>query len=124
MPAMRARDVVVPPQRLADADRDRLFADVEMRQPRHHRARVEIVDALLEQTNPDHLPIEPQQLVFADLQAGEGVVQLIRGRGHAGTPDIWASTWKIAAKSLSVSPIARAAVRYSFTTDVVGSGTP
>src|SRR6185436_10073793 len=124
MPAMRAGDVVVPAQRLADADGDRLFTDIQVGQSGHHGACIEIVDALFEQTDRHHLPVEPQQLLFSDFQASESVVQLIGRHGHAWTPDICASTWKMAAKSFSVSPIARAAVRYSLATDVVGNGTP
>src|SRR5262245_37306713 len=121
---MRAGDVVVFPQRFAHADGDCLFTDIEVRETGHHRAGIEIVDALLEQTNRDHLSIQPQQLVLADLQRRVLSASCVGGHGYAGTPDICASTWKIAAKSFSVSPIARAAVRYSLATDVVGSGTP
>src|SRR4030095_4837817 len=119
---MRTGDVVVLPQRLTDADGDRLFADVEVGETGHQRASVEIVDALFEQPDRPNLSIEAQQRVLADLQAAEGLVQLIGRHGHAGTPDICASTWKMDAKSFSVSPIARAAVRYSFATAVAGSG--
>ena len=101
--AVRAGDVVVVVQRFADADGNRLFTDVEVREARHQRAGVEIVDPLLEQANRHHLPIHREQFVLADLEAGERRVQLV-GCRHAGTPDIWASTWKIAAKSLLGEP--------------------
>src|SRR6185503_11309924 len=120
--AMRAGDVVVVVQRFAHADGNRLFPDVEMREARHQRTCVEIVDALLEQANRHHLAIEREQFVLADPKAGQRRVQLIRCR-HAGTPDILASTWKIAAKSFSVSPIPLKKMRNSLATDVVGSGT-
>jgi hypothetical protein len=55
--AVRARDVVVLPERLAHPDGNGLLADVEMRQARHQRARVQVVDALLEQANRHHLAI-------------------------------------------------------------------
>ena len=60
-----AGDVVVGAQRLADADCDRLLADVEVRQARHEGARVQIVDPLLEEADGQHLTVHPQQLVDA-----------------------------------------------------------
>jgi hypothetical protein len=68
--AMRARDVVVFGERLADADGNRFLADVEVREPRHQRASVEVVDALLEEADRHHLAIEAHQLVLADVETG------------------------------------------------------
>ena len=59
--------------------RDGLFADVEMRQPGHQRARIQVVDALFEQTDCDHLSIHPQQLVGANRAGG-----LDRNQGWKG----------------------------------------
>ena len=91
VPAMRAGDVVVPLQRFAHADRDGFFADIEVREPGHERPRVEVVDALLEEPDGDHLSIEPEQHVLADFEARQGRVERI-GCRHTGTPDILAST--------------------------------
>src|SRR5262245_53022466 len=100
---MRAGDVVVGPQRLAHTDGNRLLADVEVREPRHQRAGVEVVDALLKQTDRHHLAIEPEQLLGRDVGRGglDGT--------HAWTPASWASTWNTAAKSFSARPVARPA---------------
>src|SRR5262249_52944517 len=105
--AMRAGDVVVFPERAADTDRDRLLADVEMSEARHQRAGVEIVDALLEQSNRNHLPVHLDEPI-----------------AHRRSPAARASAANIAAKSASASPIARAAVSHSLVVDVVGNGTP
>src|SRR5688572_26145648 len=118
--AMRARDVVVFPQCLAHADGDRLLADVEVREPGHQRPRVEIVDALLEQADGDHLLVQPQQRVGRDLRRG------LRGGGaaHAWTPESLAITLNTAAQSLFSRPRPRAAVSISLATAVVGIATP
>ena len=60
MAAVRARDVVVRSQRLADADGDRFLADVQVREAGHQRARVEIVDPFLEQADGHHLAVHAQ----------------------------------------------------------------
>src|SRR5882672_6433410 len=61
--AMRARDEVVPLERLADPDRDRLLADIEMGQAGHLRALVELVHLLLEGADLGHLPVHVEVLL-------------------------------------------------------------
>ena len=61
--AVRAGDVVVVPQRLADADGDGFFADIQVREARHQRAGVQIVHLLLEQANHQHLPVHVERLL-------------------------------------------------------------
>src|SRR5437588_9503226 len=93
-----------------------------MRQTRHLRAAVELVRLLFEQANARHelVGIEPLHVDRFRLRLRNA---------HADstsvlTPDIEASTSKRTAKSFSPMPIAFAAVRSSFVTAVVGSGTP
>src|SRR5712691_633562 len=121
--AMRAGDVVVLAERHTDADGDGFLADVEMREARHLRTAVELVDALFEGTNRRH----PAVRVEPPLDRGIGRELRLPHSAHvaapAGTPDIWASTSKRTAKSLSSRPIPRAAVRNSFVIAVVGNGT-
>ena len=81
--AVGAGHVIVLAQRLAHADGDRLFPDVEVGQTRHQRARVEIVDPFLEQPDGHHLAVEPQQLVRADGRCGP----LALRSAHSFTPD-------------------------------------
>jgi hypothetical protein len=66
MPAMCAGDVVCPLQRFTYADRDRFLADIKMRQARHQRSRIELVDLRFELADGDHLPVhpEPQRYFF------------------------------------------------------------
>jgi hypothetical protein len=61
-----AGDVVVRAQRFADADGNGFLADVQVSQPGHQRASVEIVDPFLEQPDRHHLVVEADQLVVAD----------------------------------------------------------
>ena len=122
--AMRAGDVVVAAQRLADADGDGFLADVEVREARHQRARVEIVDLLLEQANRIiMLPVHAQPASLPVLEPAGVRCGPLCSSGHFLTPDIWASTSNITAKSFSTRPMARAAVRNSLAAAVVGSGT-
>src|SRR5215211_4497847 len=88
--AVGARDVVVATERLADAHGDGFLTDVEMSQPWHLRAPVELVDALLEGADPLHLLVHPQGELRADVGGGHGF-----GRHHSSTrfrPAISAST--------------------------------
>jgi hypothetical protein len=55
VPAVRARDEVVPAQGLAHADGHRLLADVEVGQARHLRALVQLVHLLFEGADLSHL---------------------------------------------------------------------
>src|SRR6266851_1553145 len=61
--AVGARDEVVALERLADADRDRLLADIEMGQAGHLRALVELVHLLLEGADLGHLAVHVQVLL-------------------------------------------------------------
>ena len=68
--AVRAGDVVVCAKRLADADRDRFLADIQMRETRHQGACVEVVDPLLEQADGDHLAIHAHRRPGLDASRG------------------------------------------------------
>ena len=61
--AMRAGDVIVLAQRLANTDRHGFLADIEMRETRHDGARVKVIDLLFEQANGHHLAIGVQPLL-------------------------------------------------------------
>src|SRR5439155_10696303 len=120
--AVRGCDVVVPPERGADADRNALLAAVQMGEPRHLRAPIQVVHLLLEQADLRHLPVHLEPRPLRDLLRRQ------RHRlGHRVTsvsmPDMRASTSKTTAKSFSSKPSARAAVSNSFVLAVVGSGT-
>src|SRR3954454_16371103 len=67
--AVRRRDRVVPAERGADADGDRLLADVEVRQPGHLRRPVELVRLLLERADAQHLLGHVQRQLPRDRQA-------------------------------------------------------
>jgi len=73
-------DVVVLPQRLADADRDGLLADVEVGEAGHLRAAVEIVDLLLERADLPHLLVHPE------------CARSVHYETAFRSPAIWAST--------------------------------
>src|SRR5579864_4562374 len=120
VPAMRAGDVVVFVQRFANSHGHRFFANVQMRQSRHQRARIEFVDLLFKQPDHHHPPVHPQMLLRGCLGSAFGPV---RGDAHTRAPDILAKTSNTTAKSFSARPIPRAAVRNSLATAVVGSGT-
>src|SRR5579864_420190 len=125
MTTMGAGDAILQAQCLAHSDSNGFFADVQMRQPRHQRTRVEIVDLLFKQTNAHHLAVHVEPLFGSDAR---GHIGLTRGHCHFPTPDfatpaMWASTSKTIAKSCSSRPMARAAVRNSFEMAVVGRGT-
>ena len=90
MAAVGARDVVVAAKRLANAHGDGFLTDVEMSQPWHLGASVELVDALLEGADPLHLLVHPQGELSPDIGRGHGF-----GRHHRSTrfkPAISAST--------------------------------
>jgi hypothetical protein len=56
--AVRAGNVVVAPQRFANAHGDRLLADIQMGKTGHLGAEIELIDLLVEATDLHHLPIE------------------------------------------------------------------
>src|SRR5713226_8995521 len=120
--AVRRRDVVVLPQRRADADRDALLAAIEVREPGHLRASIQLVDLLLEQADLRHLPVHLEPRAVRHLLGRQR-----HGLGHGATsvsmPAMRASTSNTTAKSFSSRPIPRAAVNSSFVIAVVGSGT-
>src|SRR5579863_10344186 len=60
MPAMRAGDVVIAPQRRANADRDSLLPTVQVSQAGHLRSDIETVDMLLEMADGQHLLVHLQ----------------------------------------------------------------
>ena len=64
--AVRARDEVVAPERLADADGDSLLADVEVRETWHLGRAVELVDPLFEGTDALHLLVHAERKVGSD----------------------------------------------------------
>jgi hypothetical protein len=64
--AMSARNVIVAPKSLANSNCYRFFANVQMREARHERARVKLVYIFLKQPNPNHLSIHMQELFVAD----------------------------------------------------------
>jgi hypothetical protein len=61
VPGRLPSDVVLPAERTADADGDRLFPDRQVREARHQRAGVEIVHTFFEEPNRRHLPVHPEQ---------------------------------------------------------------
>src|SRR6516164_5610782 len=119
VPAMRAGDVIIGAQRLADPHRHRLFPDVKVSQPRHKGARIEIVDPFLEQADGEHLAVKTQ---MRDDICGSEAGALGRDR-HFSTPDMRARTSKTTAKSFFSHPRPRAALKNSLLTAVVGKGT-
>src|SRR3981081_2321432 len=120
MPAVRARNVIVPAQRFANSHGHRFFTDVKVRQPRHQRPRIQFVHLLFELPDHHHPPVHPHPVLGFHFCF---VLGLIRCNGHGFTPDICAKTSNTTAKSFSTSPMPRAAVRNSFVTAVVGIGT-
>src|SRR5277367_5731144 len=117
---MRAGDVIIGTQCLTKSHGDRFLSDVKVRQARHQRACVQLIYIFFEQADGHHLPVHAQPFVQARASACSCWV---RDRCHFATPDIRASTSKTTAKSCFANPIPRAAVRNSFETAVVGSGT-
>ncbi len=61
MAAMRARDVVVSAQCLADTDRHRFLTDIQVCEAGHQGARIEVVRALFEQAYRHHLAIHAHE---------------------------------------------------------------
>src|ERR1700722_4950346 len=122
MSTVRARDVVIFLECLANADSDRLFAAVQMGETRHQRARIELIHLLLKHADAHHLPIGVHPEVLA-----ERGYRSLGDDSHSPTPvwmpDMFARTSKRTAKSSLAQFMPRAAVRNSFATAVVGRGT-
>src|SRR3984893_7204012 len=117
MASMCARDVVRLLQCLANPHGNGFLADVQVRQSRHQRTRIQFVHLLFEQTDAQHLPVQPDsQLSLRPCFCFCG----IRDRLHDFTPDICAKTSNTTAKSFSASPMPRAAVKNSLVPAVVG----
>src|SRR5215475_15358449 len=116
--AMRAGDVIRRFQRLAHTNCYRFFTDVEVRQSGHQRTRIEFVDLFFKQADGQHLAVHAVPLSNLLRRA-----RRLRGGCHLATPDMCASTSNITAKSSFSQPMPRAAVRNSFDTAVVGTGT-
>ena len=89
MPAMRARDVIIGRQRLADAHGNRFFTDIKMSETRHKRARIEVVDLLFKEPDHEHPPVHVKRLLGFDFRLGFGSID--SGR-HFETPDIRSNT--------------------------------
>src|SRR5437588_9564274 len=117
--AMCAGDVVFPEERFTNPHRHRFLYYVEMSQARNQGSSIEVVHMLLEHSNADHVPVHSKPLFHGDFGMGLGT----GSRSHCSTPDMCANTSNITAKSFLSIPIARAAVRNSLLTAVVGNGT-
>src|SRR5512146_920340 len=118
--AMRAGDVIVGTQCLANPYRYRLFAYIQVRQSRHQGPGVEVVHLFFKQPDAHHLPVHSNPGFRPDTGSR---LRLLREGSHCPTPDISASTLKTQAKSCLAKPMARAALRNSLATAVVGKGT-
>src|SRR5258707_4022521 len=126
MTAIRAGDVVGALERFAYTHRDRFLTYVKMCQAGHQRPRVKFVDLGFKLSDGDHLPVHPEPQVYFF----RSFARLGRGRHFSSpvvtvvaTPDSRARTSNITAKSSFSQPMARAAVRNSLLTAVVGTGT-
>src|SRR5712691_9433357 len=129
--AVGAGNVIIDAQRFADSYRDGLFATVEVREPGHERASVNLVHLLFKEADTHHLAVSVEPLFFF----GTGVTASFRLGGRrrhtffpplvtgVETPDMAANTSNMQAKSYLVQPMPRAAVRISLLTAVVGKGT-
>src|SRR5215469_2796713 len=118
--AVRAGDVVGLLKRFANPYCHRFFPNIQMRQARHERARIKLVHLLLKLADHHHTAIDARPLLRFDTF---NHLALIRGNGHWETPAIFAKTSNTTAKSLSATPMPRAAVKNSFVAAVVGMGT-
>ena len=79
--AMGAGDVIIASQRLAHANRYRLFAAVQMGQTRHSGAGVEFIDLLFKEADGEHLLIDVQPLVTLPCQRSRPRLRGGRGMG-------------------------------------------
>src|SRR6516164_2799404 len=83
---VRAGDVVVRRESLADANGHALFPDIQMSQARHQGAGVKVVDLLFKRANREHPPVHSEPPFIGGLR-----VQLrgVYDSSHWGTPDIY-----------------------------------
>src|SRR4029077_17199925 len=123
MPPVRAGDVIIAPQRFANAYCHGLFAAVEMRQSRHERARIELIHLLFKSADSNHLTIRPQPRLFLAAHFAATLRFRYGGRHFATpslpgvlTPDTAATTSNMHAKSSFAQPMPRAAVKNSLLT--------
>src|SRR5262249_4167097 len=58
MTSVGACDVIILPQCLANTDSHRFFPDIKMRQARHLRAEIKLIDLFFEQPDFQHLAVE------------------------------------------------------------------
>src|ERR1700722_3194275 len=131
MAAVRAGDVVVDSQRLADPHGNGFFAAIQMGEPRHESARINLIHLLFKQADARHLAVSAEPFFFFSRSFVAKIVlggssrhiflpPLVTG---VDTPDRAASTSNMQAKSYFVHPMPRAAVRISLLTAVLGRGT-
>src|SRR5258708_16434785 len=126
MTAMRTGDVVGSLKRFTYAHRNCFLPYVKMRQAGHQCSRVKFVDLAFKLSDGNHLTVHPEpQLDFF-----RSFARLGRGRHFCSpvvtvvaTPDSRARTSNITAKSSFSLPMARAAVRNSLLTAVLGHRT-
>src|SRR5919106_39389 len=128
--AVGAGDDVLATKGATDADGHGLLPRVQVSEAGHLGRQVELVHSQLEVADARHALEEFHRLLRREL-VGRNVGRRARVRrrffldvaAHRSIPAIRASTSNNAAKSRLSMPIARAAVRNSFATAVVGSGT-
>src|SRR5262249_1674138 len=63
--AVRTRNVVIPPQRLAHAHANRFLSNIEMCETRHLGRQIKLVHLLFEQADLQHLAIKVKRLIAA-----------------------------------------------------------
>src|ERR1700686_1839475 len=117
---VRAGDVIGLLKSLTDPNRNRFLANVQVREPRHQRARIKFIHLLLKQPDAHHLPVQPDAKFPLHRRFR---LFGVRNRLHSFTPDIYTKPSNTTAKPFSTSPMPRAAVRNSYVTAVVGIGT-
>src|SRR5262249_42170475 len=117
---MCARDVIGRIERLTDANGNRFFAYIKVGEAGHQGAGIEVIDLLFEEPDHGHPPVHVKPQLGLDFRLS---LRPIDSGCHFETPASFSRTLKMIAKSCSASPMPRAAVRNSFTTEVVGRGT-
>src|ERR1700683_99316 len=122
--AMSAGDVVLILKRFANSHGHCFFTHVKVRETRHQRAGVKLVYLLFKQKIGRHLALHAKPFGrIGTLLRLSFWIWLARDGAHFSTPHMRASTSNTTAKSFFSKPMARAAVKNSLLTAVVGSGT-
>jgi hypothetical protein len=67
MATMGARDIIIPTQRFANTDCNRLLADIKMSEPWHLGAEIELIHLFLEEPDLQHLAVEVEPALVAKL---------------------------------------------------------